>query len=101
MASEEGVGVGESVQDQVEAYLKVLTHERQLSDHTVAAYRRDLKDLSAFLTEYLGTPDWEWDGGGPPDPPEFPGVVSSPGPVPPDHRPEALCHPGFLPVPPS
>jgi len=49
-----------SPQSQVEAYLKVLTHERQLSDHTVTAYRRDLNDLTIFLTEYLGTPDWEW-----------------------------------------
>jgi len=47
---------------QVEAYLKVLTHERQLSEHTVAAYRKDLEDLSSFLTEYLGTPDWDWAG---------------------------------------
>jgi integrase/recombinase XerC len=44
----------------VEDYLRVLTHERQLSEHTVAAYRRDLRDLAAFLTDYLGTPDWEW-----------------------------------------
>jgi len=50
-----------STQSQVEAYLKVLTHERQLSNHTVAAYRRDLNDLTGFLTEYLGTPDWEWE----------------------------------------
>lgn len=48
-------------QAQVEAFLKVLTHERQLSDHTVSAYRRDLNDLTGFLTEYLGTPDWEWE----------------------------------------
>jgi integrase/recombinase XerC len=46
----------------VDAYLKVLTHERQLSEHTVSAYRRDLDDLSAFLTEYLGTPEWGWQG---------------------------------------
>ncbi len=45
----------------VEDYLKVLTHERQLSFHTVAAYRRDLEDLTAFLTEYLGTPAWGWE----------------------------------------
>ena len=47
---------------QLEAYLKVLTHERQLSEHTVTAYRRDLEDLSDFLTEYQGSPEWEWDG---------------------------------------
>ena len=45
----------------VDEYLKVLTHERQLSEHTVAAYQRDLRDLAEFLTEYLGTPDWEWE----------------------------------------
>jgi integrase/recombinase XerC len=44
----------------VEDYLKLLSHERQLSEHTVSAYRRDLGDLSAFLTEYLGTPEWAW-----------------------------------------
>jgi integrase/recombinase XerC len=45
----------------VQDYLRVLTHERQLSEHTVQAYRRDLSDLSQFLTEYLGTPEWNWD----------------------------------------
>lgn len=46
----------------IEAYLRVLADERQLSPHTVAAYRRDLGDLSFFLTDYFGTPDWDWDG---------------------------------------
>ena len=45
----------------VQAYLKVLSHERQLSEHTVGAYRRDLQDLQTFLTEYLGTPEWQWE----------------------------------------
>lgn len=45
----------------VESYLKVLSDQRRLSEHTVAAYRRDLMDLQTFLTEYLGTPDWEWE----------------------------------------
>jgi integrase/recombinase XerC len=45
----------------VEAYLKVLSHERQLSEHTVGAYQRDLQDLQTFLTEYLGTPEWRWE----------------------------------------
>ncbi|NNM04795.1 MAG: tyrosine-type recombinase/integrase [Gemmatimonadetes bacterium] len=49
-------------QAQVEAYLKVLEDERQLSPHTVSAYRRDVDDLSSFLTEYLGTPEWDWGG---------------------------------------
>jgi integrase/recombinase XerC len=44
----------------VKEYLDVLTHQRQLSPHTVTAYRKDLGDLSEFLTDYLGSPDWEW-----------------------------------------
>jgi integrase/recombinase XerC len=44
----------------IEEYLRVLVDERQLSDHTVTAYRRDLEDLAAFLTSYLGTPEWDW-----------------------------------------
>ena len=45
----------------VREFLKVLSDQRQLSQHTVSAYRRDLNDLQAFLTEYLGTPDWRWE----------------------------------------
>lgn len=45
----------------MEDYLRMLADERQLSAHTLAAYRRDLQDLRAFLTDYLGTPDWDWD----------------------------------------
>jgi integrase/recombinase XerC len=41
-------------------FLRHLADERQLSPNTVAAYRRDLDDLAAFLTEHLGTPDWDW-----------------------------------------
>ncbi len=43
-----------------EAFLRHLADERQLSPHTVTAYRRDLADLEEFLTGYYGTPDWEW-----------------------------------------
>ena len=42
-------------------FLRHLADERQLSPRTVAAYRRDLDDLSTFLTDYLGTPEWRWD----------------------------------------
>lgn len=45
----------------VAAFLRQIEDERQLSPHTVAAYRRDLRDFTAFLTEYLGTPEWRWD----------------------------------------
>lgn len=41
-------------------YLRHLADERQLSAHTVTAYRRDLADLADFLTGYLGTPEWSW-----------------------------------------
>jgi len=45
----------------VEEFLKVLSDQRQLSEHTVTAYRRDLNDLQTFLTEYLGGPNWKWE----------------------------------------
>jgi len=51
MSSDEAVG----------DFLRQIQDGRQLSPHTVAAYRRDLRDFAAFLTEYLGTPDWRWD----------------------------------------
>jgi integrase/recombinase XerC len=45
---------------EVATYLRHLSDERQLSEHTVKAYRRDLDDLEEFLTGYFGTPEWEW-----------------------------------------
>lgn len=44
----------------VAAFLRQLADERQLSPHTVAAYRKDLADLQSFLTGYLGSADWSW-----------------------------------------
>jgi integrase/recombinase XerC len=41
-------------------FLRHLADERQLSEHTVTAYRRDLDDLAVFLTGYYGTPEWGW-----------------------------------------
>jgi integrase/recombinase XerC len=46
--------------DEVRDYLKVLSDERQLSRHTVEAYRRDLRDLSVFLDGYYGSSQWSW-----------------------------------------
>jgi integrase/recombinase XerC len=46
----------------VEEYLKQLADGRQLSAHTVAAYRRDLRDLSGFLDHYYERSDWQWQG---------------------------------------
>jgi integrase/recombinase XerC len=45
----------------VEAFLRHLADERQLSRNTVGAYSRDLRDLREFLTGYLGTPEWTWE----------------------------------------
>lgn len=41
-------------------FLRHLADERQLSPHTVAAYRRDLTDLGTFLGTYWGTAGWDW-----------------------------------------
>lgn len=49
------------MKDYVEEYLKHLADERQLSRHTVDAYRRDLSAFRAFLTEYYGTTSWTWE----------------------------------------
>ncbi len=47
---------------EVQHFLRHLADERQLSPHTIAGYRRDLSDLERFLTDHLGTPQWEWSG---------------------------------------
>ena len=44
----------------VQAFLRQLEDERQLSPNTVAAYRKDLRDLGEFLDDYLGGADWSW-----------------------------------------
>ncbi|MGD2152588.1 MAG: tyrosine recombinase [Gemmatimonadales bacterium] len=46
--------------DEVRDYLRNLRDERQLSPHTVDAYRRDLGDLCGFLDGYYGSPEWAW-----------------------------------------
>jgi len=58
VAASGGGGAGEV---EAEDFLRHLSDERQLSPHTVTAYRRDLSDLQSFLTGYYGTPDWSWD----------------------------------------
>ena len=45
---------------EVRDFLRHLADERQLSDHTVAAYELDLRQLTGFLTEYLAHADWRW-----------------------------------------
>ena len=44
----------------VTRFLRHLEHERRLSPRTVVSYRKDLRDLSAFLDEHLGEPTWTW-----------------------------------------
>ena len=51
---------GEAPSSAVAVFLRHLADERNLSPHTVAAYRRDLEDLSAFVTLHRGSPDWSW-----------------------------------------
>ncbi|HEX7052119.1 MAG TPA: tyrosine recombinase XerC [Longimicrobiales bacterium] len=43
-------------------YLRHLEDGRQLSPHTVAAYRRDLREFTAFLATYYGGEAWNWAG---------------------------------------
>jgi site-specific recombinase XerD len=43
-----------------ELFLTHLAKERQLSENTLVAYRRDLEDLEHFLSDYSGTAAWQW-----------------------------------------
>jgi integrase/recombinase XerC len=43
-------------------YLRAIADGRQLSEHTVAAYRRDLTELLAFLDRYYDGGEWSWQG---------------------------------------
>ncbi|HSJ12817.1 MAG TPA: tyrosine recombinase XerC [Longimicrobiales bacterium] len=44
----------------VAAYLRNLRDARQLSPHTVAAYRRDLAEFTGFLARRFQQPGWSW-----------------------------------------
>lgn len=44
----------------INVFLRELADGRQLSAHTVAAYRRDLSELADFLDTYFQSDDWEW-----------------------------------------
>jgi len=54
---------GSGPRPEVDDFLRHLADERQLSEHTTKAYRRDLHELESFLTEYLGRPSWAWADG--------------------------------------
>lgn len=54
-----GKGEGPTTAEVAE-FLRHLEEGRQLSPHTVAAYRRDLVELERFLVDHLGTREWGW-----------------------------------------
>jgi integrase/recombinase XerC len=43
-------------------FLLHLEKERDVSRHTLSAYRRDLEEFSEFLARYYGTQSWSWNG---------------------------------------
>lgn len=48
--------------EEVEDFLLHLEKERDVSPHTLKAYRRDLSELLEFLASYYGERDWSWQG---------------------------------------
>ena len=51
-----------SLPGDVEEYLRHLAKERDLSPHTVTAYRRDLAAFVEYLGGYYGIEAWSWEG---------------------------------------
>ena len=47
---------------QVAEFLLHLEKERDVSPHTLKAYRRDLSEFVEFLSGYYGAGDWSWGG---------------------------------------
>lgn len=43
-------------------FLLHLEKERDVSGHTLSAYRRDLQEFTEFLARYYGTQSWSWNG---------------------------------------
>ena len=48
--------------NEVEEFLLHLEKERDVSAHTLKAYRRDLEELVSFLSKYYGEREWSWQG---------------------------------------
>jgi integrase/recombinase XerC len=46
----------------VDAFLRSIRDGRQLSEHTVLAYRHDLAELTSFLQRYYAGESWSWSG---------------------------------------
>lgn len=49
-----------ALEKDLEEYLRHIRDERQLSEHTLAAYSSDLSELRKFLTDYFGSGEWSW-----------------------------------------
>lgn len=47
---------------EIEEFLENLEKERNVSPHTLKAYKRDLDELLAFLGQYYGEREWTWQG---------------------------------------
>ncbi|MBA3341288.1 MAG: tyrosine recombinase XerC [Gemmatimonadaceae bacterium] len=48
--------------NEVDEFLLHLEKERDVSPHTLKAYRRDLGELLSFLSAYYGAREWSWQG---------------------------------------
>ena len=48
--------------EEVEDFLLHMEKERDVSPHTLKAYRRDLTGLLEFFASYYGERDWSWQG---------------------------------------
>lgn len=46
----------------VDDFFLHLEKERDVSPHTLSAYRRDLAEFTGFLARYYGTREWSWSG---------------------------------------
>jgi integrase/recombinase XerC len=47
---------------ELEEFLEHLEKERNVSPHTLKAYKRDLGELLSFLGQYYGEREWTWQG---------------------------------------
>jgi integrase/recombinase XerC len=48
--------------NEVEEFLTHMEKERDVSPHTLKAYRRDLGELLEYLGKYYGEREWSWQG---------------------------------------
>lgn len=64
MAGDPGADAATSgpIPPDVQEYLRHLAKERDVSPHTVTAYRRDLAAFAEFLGGHYGADGWSWEG---------------------------------------